>query len=114
MAKGWEGITSDGKSIQVTGKEKMNGYSPSLNISNDTGVNFTETPKSPLGGKDFLSMETPFPINLVPVVPSKVPTGVPLQEYLAFLPMAKKALAISLISTGIAKAKKEIGKKVAK
>jgi hypothetical protein len=113
MAKGWEGITSDSKSIQITGKEKMNGYSPSLNIS-ENGASFTETPESPLGGKDFLSMETPFPVNLIPVVPSKIPTGVPLQEYLTFLPTAKKVLAISLISTGIAKAAKGIQKKVAK
>lgn len=114
MAKGWEGITSDGKSIQITAKEKMNGYAPSLNVSKESGVNFTETPKSPLGGKDLLSMEVPFPANLIPVVPSKIPTGVPLQEYLTFLPTAKKALAISLISTAVAKGAKEIQKKVTK
>ena len=114
MAKGWEGITSDGKSIQITGKEKMNGYSPSLNISNEGGVTLTETPTSPLGGKDSFTMETIFPLNLVSIIPSKIPTGVPLQEYLAFLPTAKKALAVSLIATGVAAGVKAIDKKVAK
>lgn len=112
MAKGWEGITTDNGSIQITGKKKMNGYSPSLNIGNDVGVNFTETPESPFGGKDFLSMETPFPVSLIPVVPSKIPTGIPLQDYLVFLPTAKKALTIALVSTAVGKVVDEINKKV--
>lgn len=112
MAKGWEGITSDAKSIQITAKEKMNGYAPSLNVSNESGVNFTETAANPMGTKDMVSMEPPFPLNFV--IGQKFPTGVPLQEYLTFLPTAKKALAISLISTVVAKGAKEIQKKVAK
>lgn len=114
MAKGWEGITSDGKSIQITGKEKMNGYSPSININTEDGINFTETPAAPMGSKDMTGVEPTFPLNFLLGGPTKVPIGVPLQEYLTFLPTAKKALAASLISTGIGVVANQVQKKVAK
>lgn len=114
IAKGWEAITSDGDSLQLTTRNKSNSYSASMNICEKNDINFSQTPTSPLGGKDLLSMEVPFPLNLIPVVASKIPTGVPLQEYLPWLPTAKKALAISLLSTASAYAVKEVKEGMAK
>ena len=114
MAKGWEGITSDGETTQITNLKKLNGngYAASMNIEKNCTINFSNTPQSPMGGKDFISMETPFPVSCAPIVPAKVPTQVPLQEYLLFLPTAKKALTVALVSTGINATTSAINKKV--
>ena len=115
MPKALEGITLFDDSTQITGKNKKNGSSPSLNIvQNDSAssINFSNTPESPLGGSDFLSMEVPFPINLIPVVPSKIPKMPPLTEYLPVLGVMKKALAISIASTAVKAAADQINKKV--
>lgn len=115
MAKGLGGITLFKDSVQVATENKSNGYSASINISEQSNINFSEDPDAPGGVKNFFGQKTGFPFDYIPVgVPTEVPTQVPLQEYLLWLPTAKKALALALVATAVGKAKQEIGKKVKK
>ena len=104
MAKGLEGITLFKDSVQVSTLLKKYGSSPSFNIiQTDNGqcINHSDTPEAPIGGRDWVSWEPPFPLSVHPLCPTKLPKPPPLAEYLPVLGVMKKALVIAVAGAAI-------------
>lgn len=103
MAKLQMGI-KDSDNLIITARDKLGRVASNIEMHCNTAdlpsINSNVNVKNPLGGaEDFLSMATPPPLSMIPGVPARIPTQIPLQDYAPFLATAAASLGATLISS---------------